>query len=80
MPRARSAAQQAIIKEPGLVDAYWLLVTISLRTHEFDETTRLLAEMRQKFALSYQLESAADYAEYVKSPEYERLKLILLGQ
>ncbi len=79
-PEARSAAQQAIIKEPGLVDAYWLLVTISLRTHEFDETTRLLAEMRQKFALSYQLESAADYAEYVKSPEYERLKLILLGQ
>jgi hypothetical protein len=44
------------------------------------ELARLLLEMRERFALSYTLESVPDYAEYVKSPEYESFKAALVGR
>lgn len=70
---ARALAQKAIDAEESLVDAYWTLVAIALAEKNFDETTRLLNLIIQKFNVEIgDLSGNPMYAEYIKSPQYKQ--------
>lgn len=70
---AKQAANAAVEAEPDLIQAYWTLVTISLETKDFEEVTRLLDRIAANFEIEfYDLTQVPEYAEYVKSPEYEK--------
>jgi tetratricopeptide (TPR) repeat protein len=79
---ARAFAQKAIDAEELLIDAYWTLVTIALAEKNFDETTRLLNLIIQKFNVEIgDLSGNPPYAEYIKSPQYKQwMQSRLLGQ
>lgn len=69
---ARELANKAIAAEETLVSAYWALVTISLAEKDFDETSRLLNTLEEKFKVKLRdLNQVPEYAEYVKSPQYQ---------
>jgi tetratricopeptide (TPR) repeat protein len=73
LDEARQAAQKAVEAEPGLPDGYWALVEVSLKEARFDETLRLLEVLVAKFqAPRRDLTGLPDYAEFVKSPQYQR--------
>ena len=70
---ARVLTQKAIDAEEALVEAYWTLVTIALAEKNFDETTRLLNLIIQKFNVEIgDLSGNPPYAEYIKSPQYRQ--------
>ncbi len=69
---ARAAASRAIDAEPDLIDAYWVQVTVSLESRDFAEVTRLLNLIGERFVVEIEdLTQIPEYAEYVKSPEYQ---------
>jgi hypothetical protein len=70
---ARQLAKQAIGQEPSLQNAYWALVTISLKEKRFDETLQALLQIRDRFpAKVADISKLPEYAEFVKSPQYKR--------
>ncbi len=69
---AREFAHKAIDADPTLLEAYWALVSVSLATKDFDETSRLLRLIDEKFAVEFaDLNEVPEYADYVKSPQYQ---------
>jgi tetratricopeptide (TPR) repeat protein len=69
--KARECAQKAVAAEENLQPAYWALITASLGTKDFAETSRLLTAVREKCGVEIDdLAADSEYAEYVKSPEY----------
>jgi hypothetical protein len=69
---AESFAKMAIDQEPGLVDPYWTLVMVSLFQRSFADTAKWLTVMHEKFRIEFEdLQTIPDYAEFVKSSEYE---------
>ncbi len=69
---ARNVALKAIAEEPSLLDAYWTLVTISLKEEKYDETLRLLTQLEKDFQLQMRdMSQIPEYAGFVKSPQYQ---------
>jgi len=69
---AEKDARRAMKRESGLADGYWTLVTISLKKRDFDLTVKTLNQIHERFALQFSdFETLPDYAEFVKSPQYE---------
>lgn len=67
---ARKNAMLAVEQEPTL-KAYMSLVTISLRERNFDETVQHLETMARKFDVIVNGDSE-EFAEFVKSPQYQK--------
>ncbi len=65
-------AKQAISQDPELIDAYWALITVSLVSQSYQDTVSWLTTIQQKFDIELEdLRTISDYADFVKSPEYE---------
>jgi protein involved in temperature-dependent protein secretion len=72
-PLAKKRAQRAIKAEPTLISAQWVLVNLSLIEGEFDETTRLLNVINEKFEVEFEdLTTVPEYSEYVRSPQHKK--------
>lgn len=72
LPAAKEAAEKAIEEEAGLLNAHWVLVTISLRDKKFDETLSLLRRIKTTFPIEFgDFTQVPEYAEFVKSPQYQ---------
>jgi tetratricopeptide (TPR) repeat protein len=70
---ARATALKAVEREPTLIQPYWSLLTLSVEAKDFAETARLLTIVEEGFPVRFDaLEEAEPYAEFVKSPEYEK--------
>lgn len=70
--QARAAANKSIEIEKGLAGGYWFLVSISLKEKKFAETAAMLTRIEKELKLKFQdLTKVEDYAEFVKSPEYQ---------
>ena len=68
---AKESAQKAIADEPGLVEGYWSLVSVSLTEKNYQETARLLRHIEKKLGIELNdLKNASEYAGFVQSPEY----------
>lgn len=69
---AKEAAQRALAAEDTLLPAYWNLVSVSLAEKDFDETSRLLGVLGERFKIQLRdLVEIPEYAEYAKSPQYQ---------
>ena len=78
---AKKSFRQSIATEPTLQQPYWGLVTLSLKTRNFDETAATLNEIERKLPLKIgDLQNVPDYAEFVKSPAYQKWKAARAGQ
>jgi tetratricopeptide (TPR) repeat protein len=75
LDEAKAAVRKAIDAEPTLEIAHQLRLQISLKQRKFDDTLEALRSLRDKFGFkSADLESNAEYAEFVKSPQYKEWK------
>ncbi len=73
MAQSQKYADQAIHGVPSLKQAYWIDISISLQRHNFKQVTRTFLAVRKQFHLHLMpLTGLAEYAEYVKSPEYAK--------
>lgn len=69
---ARADLKKAIDAEPGLVDAYWSLVNVSLQDKNFDETLKTLRTIREKFGIEIgDLTQVPLYKDFAASPQYQ---------
>jgi tetratricopeptide (TPR) repeat protein len=69
---AQQAIERLIKQEPDLIHAYWVAVTISLKSEHYAETARLLTIVQRRFNLTIKdLLTVSEYAGFVKSPEYQ---------
>jgi hypothetical protein len=56
----------------ALVDCYWHLVDLALKNKQHDKTLQYLQTIEQRYQLPFaDLTSLPDYAEFVKSPQYQ---------
>ncbi len=68
---AKESAKKAIAEEPQLIDAYWLLVAISLDEKNYKETTRALLAIEDDLGIPLtDLKDIPEYEGYVNSKEY----------
>lgn len=68
---ARAAAETAKKEEPGLTQAYWSLLTISLEAKRYDETVQRIGEIEKELHVVFSdLKDAEVYAGFVQSPQY----------
>jgi hypothetical protein len=57
------------------MDTYWLRLSISLKTKNFDETLATLLAMDKEFNPEFDdLTTLAEYVEFVKSPQFRKWK------
>jgi hypothetical protein len=69
---AKAFAEKTLKADDTLIDAHWLLVSAALQERAFGEVTRFLRRIDEKFDVEFfDLETVPEYAEYVKSPEYQ---------
>lgn len=72
LPAARQAAEKAVQQEPDLLNAHWMLVSISLSEKKFDDTLLFLRRIKATFPVEFgDLTKIPDYAEFVKTPQYQ---------
>ncbi len=72
LPAASAEIEKALKADPGLIDAYWGLINISLKAKDHDETLKTLRIVRDKFQLDVgNLAEAPLYKEFVASPQYQ---------
>lgn len=70
---AQKLGERAIEEEPTLENAYWVQVNVALRRKQFDEVVRLLTVIENQFGDDFDdFTKLPDYAEFVKSPQYEK--------
>jgi len=54
--------------EPGLMDPYWSLVTLTLKEKDYDETLKTLRLIRDKFGVSFaDLATLLLYKEFIET-------------
>lgn len=71
LAKAQAAARKAVEGDDRLQPGYAVLMTISLKKKDFEETTRLLELMDRKFGPgSAQPANDPEYEDYVRSPQY----------
>lgn len=72
-PAARRAAQQAVDDMPDNENVHWSMLDVLLTEGKFDEMVDWMNKMEQQFQLEwFDLGSVPEYAEFVKSPAYQR--------
>jgi tetratricopeptide (TPR) repeat protein len=72
---AKKMFQDSIDAEPTLHRPYWGLVTLSLKTRDFDQTAAMLEEIHRKLHVRIaNLTVIPLYAEFVKSDAYSKWK------
>lgn len=70
--KVKKYAKRAIKADEERPDAYSNLVEVSLAERDFRETTRLLTRLENDLDLGYgDLTKDPDFAEYIKSPQYQ---------
>lgn len=68
---AIGSIEAAIGAMPDLVQPYWIRVAISLDQKKYDDTVAWLDRISERFDMPItDLEGVAEYADFVKSPEY----------
>jgi hypothetical protein len=68
-----ASARKAIAADPTSQEAYTFLVDAALRAKDFSTTTDALMALERQFSVKMRdLRTSPDYAEYVKSAEYQR--------
>ncbi|HEX2678686.1 MAG TPA: hypothetical protein VHM19_18665 [Polyangiales bacterium] len=71
---AHAAALRALEAEPDLTPARWTLVTIATKRKDFPDLARWIGELAaQKKIDPRRLGNVPELADFVKSPEYEKL-------
>lgn len=69
---ARAAALRGLAGQPTLTTGHWTLISIALRQQDHAEVLRNLRTLRDRFEVEFDdLATVADYAQFVKSPEYQ---------
>lgn len=69
---SRKSAEAALAAEPTLADAHWALVSVALLENKHEETLARLREIERRFNRKIpDLASLPEYAEFVKSPQYQ---------
>jgi tetratricopeptide (TPR) repeat protein len=70
---ARKSIDRAIQREPDLLMAYWTRVAITMAQKDFAATAADLTLLHDRFGIQFaDLTKAEPYAEFAKSPEYEK--------
>ncbi|MBN2023758.1 MAG: hypothetical protein JW809_13305 [Pirellulales bacterium] len=70
---AKKHASRALTDTDIATDACWILVTLALVQRDHDETTRLLNLLERDYGVETEdLTTIPEYAEYVKSPQYQK--------
>ena len=74
--QARASVDKAIEREPDFLNAQWTLVAIALSQKDHTTVLKTLQRLTKEFSVPLDPQSMRDsptYAEFVKSPEFERL-------
>lgn len=74
MEKAREAARKAIEGEKGLAVAYWTLVNLTLQEKRFGETVKTLSELEKNTGIRIDQLRGEQFADFLKSPEYDGWK------
>jgi hypothetical protein len=75
LPGAKARFQAAAKGDPALKEPYLALINVSLREKDFKSTVAHLDELEKNTELMLtELETAAEYAEFVRSKEYKAWK------
>lgn len=70
---AEAAAQRAIVVDTTLTDAWQIRLTVAVQTREFARTAELLTTLHKVHGVQFpDLATLPLYAEFVKSPEYQK--------
>lgn len=70
---AMAAGKAAIEAEPDMIQAYWEVIAVALQKKDFAEVSRWLDQVAADFEVEFEdLKQIPEYAEYVKSPEYQK--------
>ncbi len=73
LQRAKKYFQRAVDEEPTLADGYWSEVTLSLDTHQYEDTAYWLTQIEQKLQLHINdLAKFQEYSGFVKSAAYKK--------
>lgn len=72
---AKNEIGRAVTADPSLEEGYLALIGISLKERRFEDTARWLTAMREVAGAEIlNMETLPEYAEFVRSPEYAKLK------
>ena len=76
LKQARASVDKAIEREPDFLNAHWTLVAIALSQKEYTTVRKTLQRLTTDFAVVLDpqvIRTEPTYAEFVKSPEFDRL-------
>ncbi len=76
LKHARASVDKAIEREPDFLNAHWTLVAIALSQKEYTTVRKTLQRLTTDFAVVLDpqvIRTEPTYAEFVKSPEFDRL-------
>ena len=77
--QAQQRAETVLAASPRDENAHWLLVSVSLGRRDYAQTARLLAKIRDDLRIEIgDLTQVPDYADFVRSPEYDEWKRSIL--
>ena len=69
---ARADLKAAMEADPGLIDAYWGLIGVTLKDDNYDETLKTLRTIRDRFQVDPGDLTAVDlYKGFVASPQFQ---------
>jgi hypothetical protein len=73
--KARQLLEEAVTADDTVIDAWWSLVTVSLREKDFAATIKYLDRLASDFSVDVgDVTKNAEYADFVKSPEFAKWK------
>ena len=73
--KARQLLEEAVTADDTVIDAWWSLVTVSLREKDFAATIKYLDRLATDFSVDVgDVTKNAEYADFVKSPEFAKWK------
>ncbi len=81
LTEAMEYSKKAIQVEPNYETGYWMKVTTALALEKHDTLRDTFIQLADKFGyVDFQFDSDPDYAEFMKSPEYQDLMKHLAGE
>jgi hypothetical protein len=73
--KARQLLEEAVTADDTVIDAWWSLVTVSLREKDFAATIKYLDRLAADFSVDVgDVTKNPEYAEFIKSPEFAKWK------
>ncbi|REJ86019.1 MAG: hypothetical protein DWQ34_27925 [Planctomycetota bacterium] len=71
LDEAEQSARQAIKEEPGLENAYWQVISVSLDQADYKTTVEMLTLLEDRLGVEFvDLTEVPEYSEFVKSREF----------